>query len=83
MSYYVLSIIVDSKTRGGDRFKLCAWWNKFTEECSIYMLALETNASRAAHGVAKGYLPWHCYQFPMGKQDDIEDLTNIGGQHGK
>jgi len=24
-----------------------------------------------AHSI--GYLPWHCYQFPFGKKDDIED----------
>lgn len=24
-------------------------------------------------GIAEGYLPWHCFQFPMGKQDDISD----------
>jgi len=24
-------------------------------------------------GVAHGHLPHHCYQFPMGKQDDIDD----------
>ena len=26
----------------------CAWWNRFTEECAIYMIALEVNAARAA-----------------------------------
>lgn len=31
-------------------------------------------------GVSKGYLPWHCFQFPMGKQDDPEDWFNPAGK---
>jgi hypothetical protein len=31
-------------------------------------------------GSAKGYLPWHCFQFPMGRQDDIEDWYNPEGK---
>lgn len=40
----------------------CAWWNKFTDECSIYMLALETNALRAAIQDIKDKMP-HEGQF--------------------
>lgn len=29
--------------------------------------------------IAMGYLPWHCYQFPMGLPMDIEDWYNPSG----
>jgi len=31
-------------------------------------------------GQTMGYLPWHCYQFPMGKKDDIEDWYDPAGK---
>lgn len=31
-------------------------------------------------GQASGYLPWHCYQFPMGKPMDIEDWYDPAGK---
>lgn len=31
-------------------------------------------------GVASGYLPWHCYQFPMGLQNVIEDWYDPVGK---
>lgn len=34
-----------------------------------------------AHGITRGWLPNHCYQFPFGDQDDIDDwydVTRIG-----
>jgi len=31
-------------------------------------------------GQAFGYLPWHCYQFPLGKQDVIEDWYDPAGK---
>ena len=31
-------------------------------------------------GMSHGYLPWHCYQFPMGKQDVIEDWYDPAGK---
>ena len=27
-------------------------------------------------GIAEGYMPWHCIQFPLGKQDDPDDWYN-------
>jgi hypothetical protein len=31
-------------------------------------------------GLVFGYLPWHCYQFPMGLKDDIEDWYDPKGK---
>lgn len=31
-------------------------------------------------GESGGYLPWHCFQFPMGKQDDPEDWYDPTGK---
>jgi len=31
-------------------------------------------------GHAYGYLPWHCFQFPLGKEDVIEDWYNPEGK---
>lgn len=31
-------------------------------------------------GVSRGYLPWHCFQFPFGKQDDPEDWYDPKGK---
>ena len=31
-------------------------------------------------GLSFGYLPWHCYQFPMGMKDDIEDWYDPAGK---
>lgn len=31
-------------------------------------------------GLLGGYLPWHCYQFPMGKKDDIADWYDPAGK---
>lgn len=36
-------------------------------------LSAIASASEQVAGMACGYLPWHCYQFPMGKLDDIDD----------
>lgn len=30
--------------------------------------------------IVAGYLPWHCYQFPMGRQDVIEDWYDPAGK---
>lgn len=31
-------------------------------------------------GQAFGYLPWHCYQFPMGLKDEIDDWYDPAGK---
>jgi len=31
-------------------------------------------------GETKGYLPWHCFQFPLGKLDKIDDWYNPMGK---
>jgi len=31
-------------------------------------------------GMSKGWMPWHCIQFPMGKQDDIDDWFDPAGK---
>lgn|SRR3990167_1913625 len=43
-------------------------------------LVIDASANTNALGLAFGYLPWHCYQFPMGKKDDIEDWYDPGGK---
>ena len=37
-------------------------------------------ATKQAHGSWSGYLPWHCFQFPLGKQDVIEDWYDPTGK---
>lgn len=34
---------------------------------------IRATANAQAVGIARGYLPWHCFQFPMGLQNEIED----------
>ncbi|KKM85334.1 hypothetical protein LCGC14_1290010, partial [marine sediment metagenome] len=43
-------------------------------------LPLKSTSSAQAVGIAQGYLPWHCYQFPMGLQQVIEDWYNPAGK---
>jgi hypothetical protein len=43
-------------------------------------LVIDASANTNALGLAFGYLPWHCYQFPMGKKDDIEDWYDPTGK---
>lgn len=31
-------------------------------------------------GESRGWLPWHCYQFPMGRQDQIDDWYDPAGK---
>ena len=33
------------------------------------------------NSITEGYLPWHCYQFPMGKPMVIEDWWDPKGKH--
>ena len=42
--------------------------------------ALISSASAQMIGHARGYLPWHCYQFPFGLQDQIDDWYNPAGK---
>lgn len=37
-------------------------------------------ATKQAHGEWLGYLPWHCFQFPLGKQDVIDDWYDPTGK---
>lgn len=37
-------------------------------------------ADRQQIGSARGYLPWHCFQFPMGQQEKIDDWYNPSGK---
>lgn len=34
---------------------------------------LKADSDVAVFGIVEGYLPWHCYQFPMGDPKDIDD----------
>jgi len=43
-----------------------------------FQLACTTGVNIAA--IAQGYLPWHCYQFPMGKLNDVDDWYNPAGK---
>lgn len=42
--------------------------------------ALISGSAGQMIGVASGYLPWHCYQFPMGIQHEIADWYNPAGK---
>lgn len=42
--------------------------------------ALHSTAGANVGGEARGYLPWHCFQFPMGKQDDPSDWYDPTGK---
>lgn len=42
--------------------------------------ALKSGSAGQMVGAASGYLPWHCYQFPMGLQNTIEDWYNPKGK---
>lgn len=42
--------------------------------------ALIGSAAGQCIGMARGYLPWHCFQFPMGIQDKIEDWYDPAGK---
>jgi hypothetical protein len=41
---------------------------------------LRSNANGQYTGIAKGYLPWHTYQFPMGDQKDPADWYDATGR---
>ncbi len=43
--------------------------------------SLVSGADRQQVGVARGYLPWHCFQFPMGKLNDPDDWYNPAGKN--
>ncbi len=42
--------------------------------------ALTGSADKQWIGVSEGYLPWHTFQFPMGKLDQIEDWYDPTGK---
>jgi hypothetical protein len=42
--------------------------------------ALTGSADKQWVGVAEGYLPWHTFQFPMGKLDQIDDWYDPTGK---
>lgn len=44
------------------------------------MTLVESVAGINVIGLAFGYLPWHCYQFPMGLKDVIEDWYDPKGK---
>lgn len=41
---------------------------------------LYSSSNNNQSGIAYGYLPWHCYQFPMGLKDIIEDWYDPKGK---
>jgi hypothetical protein len=43
-------------------------------------VTLHSTAGTNFVGSSKGYLPWHTYQFPMGKQDDPTDWYDPTGK---
>lgn len=43
-------------------------------------LSLQGSGAGQMAGEARGYLPWHCFQFPFGKQDIIEDWYDPTGK---
>ncbi|KKN22376.1 hypothetical protein LCGC14_0915680 [marine sediment metagenome] len=45
-----------------------------------YCQIIGTTAGKQASGSWAGYLPWHCFQFPFGKQMDIEDWFDPTGK---
>jgi len=42
--------------------------------------ALKVTTGVNMTGLIAGYLPWHCYQFPMGKKDEIDDWYDPAGK---
>lgn len=42
--------------------------------------SLVSAAATQFQGLAAGYLPWHTYQFPMGKLNDVDDWYNPAGK---
>lgn len=38
---------------------------------------LRSPATQTGHGIAFGWLPNHCYQFPFGMQDDPDDWYDV------
>ena len=42
--------------------------------------SLQGSSGTQVVGEWSGYLPWHCFQFPLGKQDVIEDWYNPEGK---
>jgi len=42
--------------------------------------SLKTTTGVNLAGIAYGYLPWHCYQFPMGLKNDISDWYDPAGK---
>lgn len=44
------------------------------------MTLVESVAGINVIGLVFGYLPWHCYQFPMGLKDEINDWYNPQGK---
>lgn len=43
-------------------------------------MALTTSTGVNLAMIIAGYLPWHCYQFPMGMMDVIDDWYNPAGK---
>tara|TARA_Y100000310_G_scaffold154415_1_gene153985 strand:- start:10878 stop:11960 length:1083 start_codon:yes stop_codon:yes gene_type:complete len=43
-------------------------------------LVTDASANTNVLGLAFGYLPWHCYQFPLGLKDIIESWYNPQGK---
>lgn len=43
-------------------------------------VTLDGSADTQMIGVARGYLPWNCFQFPMGRQSEIDDWYDPTGK---
>lgn len=43
-------------------------------------MALDSTTTNNILGVLFGYLPWHCFQFPMGLKDVIDDWYDPAGK---
>ncbi len=54
----------------------------FTDQASLKggYASLLSGADRQQVGEARGYLPWHCFQFPLGDQADPDDWYNPAGK---
>lgn len=48
--------------------------------CAGGYVSLVSAADRQQVGEARGYLPWHCFQFPMGDIGDLDDWYNPAGK---
>jgi len=48
--------------------------------CRGGYFALTNSVAVNMAGIALGYLPWHCYQFPLGVQEDPEDWYDPAGK---